>query len=102
MSSEIYELMKRSDEGAVVEKAHRRPRFVEDCVREAIRGAVTRFDGLSDDAFVSSRQENLETIHQHNVVAERFGLLGELRRELGAGEHVAHHTSMREWLDADG
>src|SRR3954462_8976603 len=30
MSSEIYELMKRSDEGAVVEKAHRRPRFVED------------------------------------------------------------------------
>jgi len=36
MSSEIYELMKRSDEGAVVEKAHRRPRFVEDCVREMI------------------------------------------------------------------
>src|SRR3954463_5143104 len=32
MSSEIYELMKRTDEGAVVEKAHRRPRFVEDCV----------------------------------------------------------------------
>src|SRR3954470_21998155 len=37
MSSEIYELMKRSDEGAVVEKAHRRPRFVEDCVREMVR-----------------------------------------------------------------
>ena len=30
MSSEIYELMKRSDEVEVVEKAHRRPRFVED------------------------------------------------------------------------
>ncbi len=100
MSSEIYELMKRSDEGAVVEKAHRRPRFVEDCVREAVQGAIERFERLGDDAFVSSRQENLETIHQHNVVAERFGLLGELRRELGAGEHVAHHTSMREWLDA--
>ena len=99
MSSEIYELMKRSDEGAVVEKAHRRPRFVEDCVREAIGGAIERFDGLRDDAFVSARQENLETIHQHNVVAERFGLLGELRRELDAGQHVAHHTSMREWLD---
>ena len=100
MSSEIYELMKRSDEGAVVEKAHRRPRFVEDCVREAIRGAIERFGELRDDAFVSARQENLETIHQHNVVAERFGLLGELRRELDAGDHVAHHTSMREWLDA--
>jgi GTP cyclohydrolase I/GTP cyclohydrolase-4 len=99
MSSEIYELMKRSDEGAVVEKAHRRPRFVEYCVREAIRGAIERFGHLRDDAFVSSRQENLETIHQHNVVAERFGVLGELRHELASGEHVAHHTSMREWLD---
>jgi GTP cyclohydrolase-4 len=102
MSSEIYELMKRSDEGAVVEKAARRPRFVEDCVREAIRGAIERFGGLRDDVFVSARQENLETIHQHNVVAERFGLLGELRRELDAGRHVTHHTTMREWLDAAG
>src|SRR5919205_1420685 len=50
MSSEIYELMKRSDEAAVVEKAHRRPRFVEDCVRAAIRGAIERFDDLRDDA----------------------------------------------------
>jgi GTP cyclohydrolase IV len=100
MSSEIYELMKRSDEAAVVEKAHRRPRFVEDCVREAIRGAIEQFGGLGDDAFLSSRQENLETIHQHNVVAERFGLLGELRRELDTGEHVAHHTTVREWLSA--
>jgi GTP cyclohydrolase-4 len=100
MSSEIYELMKRSDEAAVVEKAHRRPRFVEDCVREAVRGTIERFDTLADDVFVSSRQENLETIHQHNVVAERFGLLGELRRELATGRHVAHHTTRREWLDA--
>jgi GTP cyclohydrolase IV len=98
MSSEIYELMKRSDEGAVVEKAHRRPRFVEDCVREAIRGTIERFGGLGDDIFISARQENLETIHQHSVVAERFGLLGELRRGLDGG----HHTTMREWLSAAG
>ncbi len=100
MSSEIYELMKRSDEGAVVEKAHRRPRFVEDCVREAVAGVVARYGRLRDDTFVSARQENLETIHQHNVVAERFGLLGEMRRELSSGEHLPHHTSLREWLDA--
>jgi GTP cyclohydrolase I/GTP cyclohydrolase-4 len=99
MSSEIYELMKRSDEGAVVEKAHRRPRFVEDCVREMIGGVISRLPELTDQHFVSARQENLETIHQHNVVAERFGLLGELRHELQTGEHLAHHTSAREWLD---
>src|SRR5215217_7587042 len=100
MSSEIYELMKRSDEAAVVEKAHRRPRFVEDCVREMIGGVVERFPALADAAFVSARQENLETIHQHNVVAERFGLLGELRTELRSGAPLPHHTPMRDWLDA--
>jgi GTP cyclohydrolase I/GTP cyclohydrolase-4 len=99
MSSEIYELMKRSDEAAVVEKAHRRPRFVEDCVREMVKGVADRLPDLDASAFVSARQENLETIHQHNVVGERFGLLSELRRELDSGEHAEHHTSMREWLD---
>lgn len=99
MSSEIYELMKRSDEGSVVEKAHRRPRFVEDCVREMVQGVVDGLPVLSDEHFVSARQENLETIHQHNVVAERFGLLGELRRELQTGEHARHQVSMREWMD---
>ena len=99
MSSEIYELMKRSDEGAVVEKAHRRPRFVEDCVREMIRGVVEQLDFLTDQHFVSARQENLETIHQHNVQAERFGLMGELRQEIASGEHSAHHVSVRQWLD---
>ena len=82
MSSEIYELMKRSDEAQVVEKAHRRPRFVEDCVREMIRGVVEAFPQLNDPAFVEVRQVNLETIHQHNVVAERFGTMGEIRQEL--------------------
>ncbi len=100
MSSEIYELMKRSDEAAVVEKAHRRPRFVEDCVREMIGGVLAAFPDLGDDAFVSARQENLESIHQHNVMAERFGLLGEMRAVSSRrGEPSAHHVSMREWLD---
>jgi GTP cyclohydrolase I/GTP cyclohydrolase-4 len=99
MSSEIYELMKRSDEGSVVEKAHRRPRFVEDCVREMVKAVVERYAGLDEGTFVMARQENLETIHQHNVVAERFGLFGELRAEVTTGEHLARHTSMREWLD---
>ncbi len=102
MSSEIYELMKRSDEGAVVEKAHRNPRFVEDCVREMIGGVVAGLPDLSDGHFVSARQENLETIHQHNVVCERYGMLGELRHELATGDHGGRQTSMREWLDAAG
>ena len=99
MSSEIYELMKRSDEGSVVEKAHRRPRFVEDCVREMIRGVVDSFPELADETFVSAKQENLETIHQHNVVADRTGLLGELRHEVATGEHSDRHASLQDWLE---
>jgi GTP cyclohydrolase I/GTP cyclohydrolase-4 len=99
MSSEIYELMKRSDEVAVVEKAHRRPRFVEDCVREMVQGVVERFPQLNDAVFVSARQVNLETIHQHDVVAERFGTLGEIRGELQTGTPAAVHTTRRAWLD---
>ena len=100
MSSEIYELMKRADERHVVEKAHANPRFVEDCVREMIRQVVERFPDLVGDAFVLARQENLETIHRHNVVAERYGLVSELSAELAGGEHSRHHTTMREWLEA--
>jgi GTP cyclohydrolase-4 len=100
MSSEIYELMKRSDELAVVEKAHRQPRFVEDVVREMVRQVTAEFPELSDECFVMARQENLETIHRHNVVAERYGLISEIRGELASGDHSRHHTTMREWLEA--
>src|SRR3954452_8524916 len=100
MSSEIYELMKRPDELAVVAKAHANPRFVEDCVREMIRAVVEGYPDLPAEAFVMARQENLETIHRHNVVAERYGTLGDLRQELASGEHTERHTTMREWLEA--
>ncbi len=102
MSSEIYELMKRSDEQAVVEKAHRRPRFVEDCVREMIHGVTERLPELPENTFVFARQENLETIHQHSVVAERAGILGDLRGELAKGSHQSSRISLREWLDGAG
>ena len=100
MSSEIYELMKRSDEAAVVEKAHRNPRFVEDVVREMIRRVADAYPGLGDDGFVLARQENLETIHRHSVVAERSGLLAEIVAELEHGEHSRRHITRREWLEA--
>jgi GTP cyclohydrolase IV len=99
MSSEIYELMKRPDEVEVVEKAHMRPRFVEDCVREMVRMALDEFGGFGEDAFLMARQENLETIHKHNVVAERYGRVGELLQELSGEPSPRPHLSMRDWLE---
>lgn len=100
MSSEIYELMKRSDELTVVEKAHLQPRFVEDCVREMVRRVAERYPELDEGGFVLARQENLETIHRHSVVAERYGMLAEILAELDAGDHSRHHVTVREWLEA--
>ena len=79
MSSPVYELLKRPDELFVVEHAHLQPRFVEDSVRAALSETLERYPELDDDDFVLSRQVNFETIHDHDVVAERSGTVGELR-----------------------
>jgi GTP cyclohydrolase I/GTP cyclohydrolase-4 len=100
MSSPVYELLKRPDELFVVEHAHLQPRFVEDSVRHAIRDTLERYPGLGDGDFVLSRQVNLETIHTHDVLAERFGTVGELRAELETGAPAPRHTELREWLSA--
>ena len=98
MSAPVYELLKRPDELFVVEHAHLQPRFVEDSVRIALKGVLDSYPALDDLDFVFSRQVNLETIHTHDVLAERFGTVGELRRELEHGGPLEHHTGLDEWL----
>jgi GTP cyclohydrolase I/GTP cyclohydrolase-4 len=65
-----------------------------------VRQVVEGYPDLPDEAFVMARQENLETIHRHNVVAERYGRLDDLRAELDSGTHQQRHTTVREWLEA--
>jgi GTP cyclohydrolase I/GTP cyclohydrolase-4 len=98
MSSPIYELLKRPDELFVVEHAHLQPRFVEDSVRVSLQSALERYPLLADGDFVLARQLNFETIHSHDVLAERYGTVGELRRELHRGEPAERHTELRQWL----
>jgi GTP cyclohydrolase-4 len=98
MSSPIYELLKRPDELFVVEHAHLQPRFVEDSVRIALKSALDRYGELADGDFILARQLNFETIHNHEVLAERFGQVAELRDELASGEPAAHHTELHDWL----
>jgi GTP cyclohydrolase IV len=100
MSSPVYELLKRPDELFVVEHAHLQPRFVEDSVRVALKEALETYGDLADDDFLWSRQVNLETIHAHDVLAERYGTVGELRSELEGAAPAERHTELREWLSA--
>jgi len=98
MSAPIYDLLKRPDELFVVEHAHLQPRFVEDSVRYALRDALETLPQLANDDFLLSKQVNFETIHIHDVVAERFGTVGELRGELDTGEPAPGQTTLAAWL----
>ncbi|OFV68170.1 MAG: GTP cyclohydrolase [Candidatus Syntrophoarchaeum caldarius] len=82
MSSRIFELLKRVDEASIVEAAHRRPRFVEDCVRAMAKLVVERLTNLPDDSIITIMQTNEESIHRHNAFAERVATLAELRSEI--------------------
>jgi len=100
MSAPVFELLKRPDELFVVEHAHLHPRFVEDSVRLMIAGAFERYPDLSDGCFLLSRQVNHETIHNHDVLAERHGTVAELRADLDHRPPAApEHTTARAWLE---
>ena len=82
MSSPVCELLKRPDENATVMDAHRKPVFVEDCVRNMMEKIANKYSDLPDDVLITARQENQESIHRHNAFAEKVTTLGELKAEL--------------------
>jgi MptA/FolE2 family GTP cyclohydrolase len=99
MSSPIYELLKRPDELFVVEHAHLQPRFVEDSVRLMVGNVLERYgESLDDGDFLHARQVNFETIHNHEVLAERSGTVGDLRAELLSGSRSGSYVELRDWL----
>ena len=91
MSAPVYELLKRPDELFVVEHAHLQPRFVEDSVRVALKETLDEYPELADGDFLFSRQVNFETIHTHDVVAERGGTSASCARELEHGGLRSSH-----------
>jgi GTP cyclohydrolase I len=64
-SSELYSVLKRSDEKYVTEKAYDNPKFVEDAVRDL--ATMLNRDARIDAYVVES--ENFESIHNHSAYA---------------------------------
>ncbi len=79
MSAPTYGLLKRPDEGRLVEMAHRNPKFVEDVVRDVLERLRARYPKMPDSAWVRVKSEAEESIHKHNAFAERSTSFGELR-----------------------
>ncbi len=101
MSSSVCELLKRSDENAIVVQAHENPMFVEDCVRNMLQKIVNEFRQLPDDTLVTVRQVNEESIHRHNAFAEKVATLGELKYEMEAMEEKLKEDNGDDLFDAD-
>ena len=79
-SAETFDILKREDEAAVVVRAHRNPKFVEDVLRSLLNGLPDRFAELPDAVGIRAETVSEESIHKYNVVAAHRTTLGELRR----------------------
>ena len=68
-SSQLYPILKRSDEKSVTERAYDNPKFVEDIVRDA---TIELFSLLNQDIIFWFRvsSNNFESIHNHDAFAQ--------------------------------
>jgi GTP cyclohydrolase IV len=79
-SSPTFAILKREDEGRVVTDAHRRPKFVEDVLRDLFASLPARFPELPDDVLIRASTVSEESIHKYNVEASHEATMGEIRR----------------------
>ena len=82
MSGQTYTILKRPAEASVVEAAHRRPMFTEDVVREALLAVSKKYEDFPDDVGVFVQMFSNESVHRHDIIAERATTLGEIRLEI--------------------
>ena len=81
MNGSLLPLLKRSDEGEMVVKAHLNPMFVEDIVRDISFNIVRNFSEIGDDVRLTVSSESEESIHPHNAFAEISSTFGQIRKE---------------------
>ncbi|MFW6384503.1 MAG: GTP cyclohydrolase MptA [Halodesulfurarchaeum sp.] len=82
MSARTYNMAKRPDEDHMTYQAHANARFVEDCVRNMAEQVVDTCDAVDDEAVITMKQVNEESIHQHDAHAERVATMADLRSEV--------------------
>lgn len=82
MSGRTYTILKRPAEASVVESAHRRTMFTEDVVREVLSALSNRYKNLPDSVGIFVQMFSNESVHKHDIIAERTTTLGEIREEM--------------------
>lgn len=79
----LVSILKRHDEGELVYRAHKNPKFVEDIAREVTDGLVKRYTDFPDSFFIEVTSESDESIHPHNAYAKVQSDFGTIRKSLG-------------------
>ncbi len=74
----VSSLLKRYDEGKMIIEAHKKPKFVEDVVREISYKAA--FVEPDKNLYINVKSESFESIHPHNAYAEIEDYTQNIRR----------------------
>src|SRR5438132_301518 len=85
LSAPTFGLLKRPDEGRLVEMAHRNPKFVEDVVRDVLERLLKRYPKMPDGTWVRVKSEADES---DPIRAEHVGL-----RVVGIRLRLTHHPN---------
>jgi GTP cyclohydrolase-4 len=86
MSGQTYAVLKRPAEASVIAEAHGKARFTEDVVREMLGALVRKYMNFPDENHVFAQAYSQESVHKHDIVAERAATLGEIKREIGIND----------------
>lgn len=86
MSGRTYTLLKRPAEASVVEKAYMKAKFTEDVVRDMLWALANTYQNFADETRILVQAYSQESVHKHDIIAERVGTLGEIRSEIDKGE----------------
>jgi MptA/FolE2 family GTP cyclohydrolase len=84
MSGQTYAILKRPAEASVIVKAHTKPRFSEDVVREILGALIRKYENFPDETRIFAQAFSEESVHKHDIISERMATLEELMSEINS------------------
>jgi GTP cyclohydrolase-4 len=84
MSGQTHAVLKRPSEASVIVEAHENTRFTEDVVRDMIRSIAKKYCSFPGNIRILVQAHSLESVHKHDIIAERVSTLEEILNEINA------------------
>ena len=88
MSSPLRTYTKRPDEGGLVIHSLSNAKLAEDVVREIVHLFLEEFGYMSGDTHIFAAVRSMESVHMHDIYAERSSTLDEIREEIDSSYQI--------------